>query len=369
MQININRDRLIDYFIDLVRIPSPSWKEEKVIEYIINVISKYKDDVEYYKYKCGDSFNLLIRLKGNLQTMPLLFSGHMDTVIPCENVKPVISDTKITSDGTTILGADDKAAIAVFLEVIACLKENNAVHGTVEFLLTCAEETGLHGVKGFDVSLLQSKAGFVFDSNGGIGRVMIKAPFQITYDIQIKGKAAHAGIAPEKGISAIRIASEIISSIPHGRIDEETTANVGMISGGKATNIVAEDTSIALEVRSMDRQKLKAVEKEMENTARTVTKKYKGKISINKRLEYSGYSIKPDDKLIRLLSDSMKKIKIKPVYEASGGGSDTNVLNKAGIKAVNLSIGMRDVHTRKENIMIKDLIDGARLVYAIIRTV
>ena len=369
MHMNINRERLVEYFINLVKISSPSWKEEKVIEYIINVVNKYKNGVEIKKYKCGESYNLLIRLSGNSGTMPVLFSAHMDTVIPCENVTPVISETKIISDGTTILGADDKAAIAVFLEVISCLKENEVEHGTIEFLLTCAEETGLHGMKGFDTSLLKSKMGFVFDSNGGVGRVMIKAPYQISIEIHIKGKAAHAGIAPEKGINAIRIASEIIGNIPQGRIDDETTANVGIISGGKATNIVAEDTSIALEVRSMDKKKLYSIEKQIEKTTRGIVQKYRGKVVINKRLEYSGYYIKQNEKIITLLSDAMNKIKIKPSYEASGGGSDTNVLNKSGIKALNLSIGMRDVHTKKEYILIKDLIDGARLVYAIIKTV
>ncbi len=364
---NINQERLIGYFLDLVRIPSPSWKEGKVLDYIINTLGSLKADI--IKYGCGESYNLLVRLDGTVPKDPILFSAHTDTVLPCEDIKPIVSKTKITSDGSTILGADDKAAIASFLEAMMYIQENDIPHGPVEFLFSCAEEIGLYGIKGFDLSILNAKYAFVFDSGGEIGRVILKAPYQTTFDIKIRGRAAHAGIAPEKGINAIRIASEIITNIPQGRIDHETTANVGIISGGKATNIVPEETSIALEARSIDRNKLKSIEMKIENTAKKITRKYKGGVGITKRLEYSGYSISKSDRIVKILEGALKKIKIKPAYEASGGGSDTNVINRSGIRAVNLSIGMREVHTKKEFINIKDLVNGARLVISIIESV
>jgi tripeptide aminopeptidase len=367
MNENINKERLIKYFLDLVKIPSPSWKEENVLEYIINTLGKFKADI--IKYKCGESNNLLVRLNGNISKTPVLFSAHTDTVLPCENIKPVVTKTKISSDGSTILGADDKSAIAAFLEAISYIDEYNMPHGPVEFLFSCAEEIGLCGIKDFDLSLLKAKYAFVFDSGGEVGTVILKAPYQTTFDIKIKGKAAHAGIAPENGISAIRIASEIITKIPHGRLDHETTVNVGIISGGKATNIVAEEAAIALEARSINRNKLKSIEEKIENIAKSIVKKNKAAIKITKRLEYSGYSIKESDGIVRILDNALSKIKIKPVYEASGGGSDTNVINKSGIKAVNLSIGMRDVHTKKEYINIKDLVNGTRLILSIIENV
>jgi tripeptide aminopeptidase len=367
MNNNINKERLIKYFLDLVKIPSPSWKEGEVLDYIINILSGIKADI--IKYRCNESNNLLVRLYGNIPNDPVLFSAHTDTVLPCENVKPVVTKTKITSDGSTILGADDKAAIAVFLEAISNIQENGMPHGPIEFLFSCAEEIGLCGIKGFDLSLLNAKYAFVFDSGGEIGRIILKAPYQTTYDIKIIGKAAHAGIAPERGVSAIRIASEIITKIPHGRIDYETTANVGLISGGKATNIVPEEASIALEARSISREKLKSIESKIENTAKSIVKNNKAAVKISKRLEYAGYSIKESDRIVKILDSALEKIKIKPVYEASGGGSDTNIINKSGIKAVNLSIGMRDVHTKKEYINIKDLVNGARLVLSIIESV
>jgi tripeptide aminopeptidase len=365
--ISINKERLINYFLDLVKIPSPSWQEGAVLDYIVNILAGLKSDI--IKYRCGESNNLLVRLEGNIEKDAILFSAHTDTVLPCENIKPVVTGTKIASDGTTILGADDKAAIAAFLESMTYMHENNIPHGPVEFLFSCAEEIGLYGIKGFDLSLLNAKYAFVFDSGGEIGRVILKAPYQTTFDIIIKGRAAHAGIAPERGISAIRIASEIITKIPHGRIDHETTANVGLISGGKATNIVPEETSISLEARSINRTKLRSIESKIENTARNIAKKHKGSIKISKRLEYSGYSINKNDRIVSILEDALKKIKIKPVYEASGGGSDTNVINKSGIMAVNLSIGMMEVHTKKEFINIKDIVNGTRLVLSIIESV
>jgi tripeptide aminopeptidase len=364
---NINKDRLLNYFLDLVKISSPSWKEEPVVNYLTGKLTKL--NVEFSKHKCGDSYNLLVRLNGNMPKSPVLFSAHTDTVNPCDNIQPVITKSKITSDGTTILGADDKAAIAAFLETISYIKENDIKHGPVEFLLSCAEEIGLLGIKGFDLSLLKAKYAFIFDSSGDIGKVILKAPYQTSYYIKIKGKAAHAGIAPEAGINAIRTASEIITKIPHGRIDHETTANVGIISGGKATNIVAEEATIELEARSIDLRKLKKIESKIENVARTVAKNHGAKIQIEKKLEYPGYSVKESDRIIQIVDTALKKININPVHEASGGGSDTNIISKSGIKAINLSIGMRDVHTSKEYIKIKDLINGTQLILSIIESV
>ena len=363
----INKKRLVKTFVDLAKIPSPSWKEAAVADYIIEKLKPLKADCKLYP--CGGSHNLLARIEGDKSRKPLLFSCHMDTVTPCENVVPVVTDTKITSDGTTILGADDKSAIAVFLESINIIKENNAPHGPIEFLFSCAEEVGLNGVKGFDLSVLNAKYAFIFDSEGNIGRIILKSPKQFTMNVTLTGRAAHAGIAPEKGINSIRVSSEIISRIPNGRIDEETTVNVGIISGGQASNIVPEETSFELEVRSMNGKKLRNIVSDIDRIIRAVSKEYKAKPSISKRHEYSGFSISRDSAIVKIIDKAVRKIGLTPLYEASGGGSDTNIINRAGIKAVNLSIGMRKVHTKDEFILINDLVDGARLILSIIDTV
>ncbi|MDY6932602.1 MAG: M20/M25/M40 family metallo-hydrolase [Spirochaetota bacterium] len=364
----VNWERLIKRFVDLVKIPSPSWDEGGVISYIIDVLEDL--GIYYEKHKCNDSYNLLARLDGkDNMGLPILFVCHMDTVTPCENVKPIITATKISSDGTTILGADDKAAIASFLEALHFIKESKIPHGRIEFLFSCAEEVGLQGIKGFDLSLLDAKYAFVFDSDGEIGGITLKAPFHITMEVAIRGKSSHAGVEPEKGVSAIRVLAEIISRMPHGRIDEETTVNVGSISGGGATNIVAESAKFNLEARSINRSRLRSLESEIRDIIMDVSRGYRAKANIERRVDYSGFSIKENEGIVKIVNTAIEKIGLKPEYRTSGGGSDTNIINKAGIKAVNLSIGMKNAHTKKEYILIKNIQRGAMLVLSIIESV
>lgn len=363
----INRERLVKTFTELAEISSPSWEEKDVMKYIIKRFNRLGGECS--THRCGDSFNLLIKLNGSAKRSPILLSGHMDTVIPCDNVKTVVTDTKISSDGTTVLGGDDKAAIAIFIEAFEYIKENKLPHGPVEILLTCAEEQGLKGIKGFDLSLLKAKYGFVFDSSGAIGRIVVKAPYHSNMTIKIKGKASHAGMAPEKGISAIRVLSEIITELPNGRIDEETTLNVGIISGGRATNIVAEEAQCELEVRSINNKKMINVEKQVRDTVKTVCARYKAKASIDRALEYAGFSISPEDQISLLTAEAMKKTGLKPQFVAMGGGSDTNIINSSKVKAINLACGMQNIHSTEEFILIKDLVAGTKLALSIIDTV
>lgn len=363
----VNKDRLVDTFIDLVRIPSPSWKESGVIRYITRILKKL--DVPYRLLPCGPTHNLLAKLEGDRSVKPILFSCHMDTVIPCDRINPVIEGNRISSDGESILGGDDKAAIAAILETLRILKEKKLPHGPLEFLFSSAEEIGLKGIKEFDFSLLKSRYAFVFDSGGDIGTVVINAPTQITMEIKIRGRAAHAGMEPEKGISAIRVLAEIIASIPHGRIDESTTVNVGVMSGGKATNIVAEEAMCRLEIRSLYRERLKSVETSLKKICREKEKSSKAKISVTRNLEYESFTIDPHSNIAVIAAKAVRGISKTPRFTTSGGGSDTNIINRSGIKAVNMSIGMRNVHTKNEYIQISDLIDGTRLMLSLIETV
>ncbi len=363
----INSDRLVDTFVDLVKIPSPSWQEHKVMDYIIQRFSRL--GAECIPYECDDSYNLLMRLPGSKAGTPILLSGHMDTVVPCDDVKPLIKGKKITSDGTTVLGGDDKAAIAMFIEAFEHIREQNLPHAPVEILLSCAEEMGLKGIKKFDLSLLKSKYGFVFDSGGDIGRIITEAPFHSNMTITITGKASHAGMAPEKGINAINVISEIITKLPSGRIDDETTLNVGLISGGRATNIVAEEATCCLEVRSIENKKMLAIEKEVRSIIKKTCSRYKARFKIDRTLEYEGFKISPDERIARICHDAMTRIKIKPVMLPMGGGSDTNIINKGGLRSIYLSCGMRNIHSTDEYIKISDLEKGTKLVLSIIETV
>ncbi len=363
----INEKRLVKTFTDLARISSPSWKEDGVIQYIDKACRELKLKVK--KFKCGESHNLLIRIPGSEKRKTVLFSGHTDTVEPCDNVKPVVLKDRITSDGNSILGSDDKSAIAIFLEGLRCIMETGMSHGPVELLLTCAEEVGLQGIKCFDLDQVEARYAFVFDSDGRVGKIIMKAPYHLTMNITIKGKAAHAGMEPEKGVNAISVLSEIITALPQGRLDGETTMNIGVIGGGRATNIVAEEAWTRLEIRSIDRNKMNDREKEIRNIIKETTSKRGARSKIEKNLEYTGFTIKETDPIIKLVTSSMEKIKIKPRFIVSGGGSDTNIFNRAGIKAVNLSCGMQKVHTTGEFILKKDLVNGTRLMLGIIDSV
>lgn len=363
----INRERLVKTFTDLAEISSPSWHEKNVMDYIIRRFTGLGGKCS--THKCGDSHNLLIKVPGGVKKIPILLSGHMDTVIPCENVRPIVADTKITSDGKTVLGSDDKAAIAIFIEAFEQIKEKKIPHDDIEILLSCAEEQGLKGIKGFDLNLLKSKYAFVFDSSGDIGRIAVKAPYHSSMKIHIKGKASHAGMAPEKGVNAINVLSEIITLLPSGRIDEESTLNVGIISGGRATNIVAEDAFCDLEVRSIIKNKMLSIEKEVRAIIKKTCIKHHAKAFITRNLEYSGFIISEDDPVSLITAEAMKKIKVKPVFVAMGGGSDTNIINSSKIKAINLACGMQKIHSTDEFIYIKDLVKGAELVLSLIETV
>lgn len=358
------RERLVETFLDLVRISSPSWRERGVIEYIASALNDL--NVSYSLHPCGESHNLLARLEGEDSRAPILLSCHTDTVVPCDRVVPVVTRHRISSDGATVLGGDDKAAIASFIEALRVIREHEIPHGPVELLFSCAEEIGLYGARGFDLSLLRARYGFVFDSGGDIGSIILHAPTQISMELFVRGKAAHAGMEPEKGISAIRVLAEIISAIPHGRIDERTTVNAGIISGGKATNIVADEAYCKLEARSLDRSSLSRVEEKIRKASRSIARRHGARLRIARRLEYSGFSLKGNDAVVRIARSAIQGIGKTPVLESSGGGSDTNIFNRAGIPSVNLSVGMRRVHTTKEFIYTRDLVDAARLVLAIV---
>ena len=300
--------------------------------------------------------------------MGIIFSAHTDTVTPCDQITPIIHGNRISSDGTSILGSDDKAAIAIFIEALYQLHENGTPHGPVELLFTCAEEIGLKGIKGFDMSLLQANYAFVFDSAGKVGKIVLKAPYHLNMKLIIKGKAAHAGIEPEKGINAITALADIITRIPSGRIDSHTTINIGLITGGRATNIVPEEASCLLEIRSLESSTIKKYEDRIRKTVKEISTKHKARNKILSKLEYSGYTVPESDHITQVARKAMVSIKVKPEFEISGGGSDTNVLNRSGIKALNLSCGMQKAHSTGEYIYINDLIKGTQLVLSIIDT-
>ncbi len=361
----MNYNKLIKRFVSLVKIDSESYHEEKIINYIKKVVEKLNGDF-YFQQVRENTGNLIVSFKGNSNKKPIFFNAHLDTVTPGKNINPIITDKLIKSDGNTVLGSDDKAAVAIFLEGIEYILKNKIEHPDIYFVFTFAEEMGLIGAKHLDFTKIKAKEGYSFDGDGRVGTIILSAPTHYRYKIIVYGKSSHAGIAPEKGKNAILIASDLITKVKMGKIDNDTTANIGVISGGRATNIVPDRVTIEGEVRSQNFKKLKTYIKELKDKINKIKSKYKCKIKIDIWQEYKGFKFNENSFLVKKIVDACKKIKVKPIFEYSNGGSDANIFNQNGFKCLNIGIGMQKVHSTEEFILIKDLINGFRLFISLI---
>lgn len=361
----VNRERIKETFINLAKINSPTFNEHQIIDHIKAELLSLKCQVHLQNY--GKSINLIAYKKGNIDDIPpIILNAHTDTVEPTEDINIEITKDKIKSDGHTILGSDDKSGIAQIIEALRVIDEMKYKHGDIEIVLTSAEEKGLIGAKCLDISMLKGRHALVLDCSGSVGNIIIGAPTHLTYTMKIHGKSAHAGIEPEKGINAIRVASEIISSIPDGRLDEMTTANIGIIQGGSATNIVPQEVTIKGEIRSHKRDTLDANWQLISDKAEEISKVNGARLELIKEIEYESFKIDERDSFLMLIQESFKRCGLKPVLTITGGGSDANIFNKKGIKAVNISNGMQAVHSHDEFILTDDLIKGAEIVVAVI---
>ncbi|MDA3131164.1 M20/M25/M40 family metallo-hydrolase [Aliibacillus thermotolerans] len=369
----INKQRLVDEFIELVQIDSETTKEEKIGAVLKEKFTSLGLEVveDDAKEKTGHGAgNLICTWHGNVPSAdPIYFTSHMDTVVPGEGIQPKIEDGIIRSDGTTILGADDKAGIAAMLESIRTIQENNLPHGTIQFVITVGEEAGLVGAKALNASLLQAKYGFALDSDGEVGNIIVAAPYQAQFNIQVNGKTAHAGVAPEKGISAITVAAKAIAKMPLGRIDEETTANIGRFEGGTQTNIVCDKVHITAEARSLSEEKLHTQVNKMTTAFEETAKEMGATAEVNSEIVYTGFKYTKEDTVVQIAMKASERIGRKPKLLRSGGGSDANIIAGYGVPTVNLSVGYKDIHTTNEHIAIGDLVKLTEMVNAVVQEV
>jgi tripeptide aminopeptidase len=353
----INRKRLIDTFKELIMINSPSFGERQIGAVLSQKLDEAGCSVELQEY--GKSFNIIAFRKGNdPEAQPILLSGHMDTIEPTSGIEFSDENGRIGTTGKTVLGADDKSALAQIIEALTVLHERSLSHGDIEVVFSSAEEKGLVGAKNLDYSRIKSRYALVLDSGGSVRKIVIAAPTQVTYEMTVTGRSAHAGIEPEKGINAIRVASSIVSGVPDGRIDEVTTANIGMIKGGTATNVVPKEVVIRGEVRSHNTATLEEIKKRIFETAERLAAGNGAGIKISEEEEYRAFSIGKDEPFLLFLEGVFRGCKIDPVYTVTGGGSDANIFHEKGILAVNISTGMRSVHSTEEYIDIEDLERG-----------
>lgn len=351
--------RLVEEFMELVQIDSETKHEEVIAPILINKLEEMGFDVvqdDAHTRNGHGAGNIIATLKGSLDVEPIYFTVHMDTVVPGKGIKPEIrEDGYIYSDGTTILGADDKAGMAALFEMARRLKEQNIAHGTIQFIITAGEESGLVGAKELDPSMIIAKYGFAVDSNGKVGEIVVAAPYQARIEAKIIGKTAHAGVEPEKGISAITLAAKSIAKMKLGRLDEETTANIGRFEGGKATNIVCDEVYILAEARSIDEVKLNAQTAHMKETFESVSQELGGRAEVDVKIMYPGFRVTEADKVVQVAMEAARAVNREPKLGISGGGSDANVIAGFGIPTVNLAVGYEEIHTTNERMPIEEL--------------
>ncbi|WP_163531027.1 M20/M25/M40 family metallo-hydrolase [Halobacillus ihumii] len=366
----VNKDRLIEEFLELVQVDSET-KDEATIAKVLT--KKFEDlGLEVFEDNAKDKTghgagNLICNLKGTKEGVDTIyFTSHMDTVVPGNQVKPTIEGDYIVTDGTTILGADDKAGLAAILEAIRSIKEQNIEHGDLQFIITVGEESGLVGAKALDPSHLKAKYGYAIDSDGQVGNIIVAAPTQAKINATVKGRTAHAGLAPEKGVSAITLASKAIAKMPLGRIDEETTANIGRFEGGKQTNIVCDHVEILAEARSLVPDKMNEQVEKMKQAFIQTADEMRGEVELQVDIMYPGFKQQEGDHVVEVARTAAKQIGRESKLLTSGGGSDANIIAGHNIPTVNLAVGYEEIHTTNERMPVGELVKIAEFVTAII---
>ncbi len=374
----VSTERMTTLFLELVRIDSHSRKELDVARRLERELGVLGAEVWFDDAGSkvgGNVGNLLARVRGTVAAEPLLLSAHMDTVVPGEGVKPIIEDDVIRSDGTTVLGGDDKSGLTIVCEVLRVLAERRIPHGDIEVAFTICEEVGLLGAKHLDVSRLRARSGLVLDSDAP-GYLFTRAPAANHLEFVVHGLEAHAGMAPEEGISAIKVAAEGIAAMRLGRIDAETTANIGTIHGGAATNIVPNTVRLHGEARSHDTTKLDAqcahMQRCLEDAAarHTVTREGNSvRASVESRIfrSYDEMAVSDASPIVQLVLRAAAAVGTPVTSAAMGGGCDANVLNRRGFEVANLGTGMQRIHTVHEWLRVSDMARTAAVIVEMIR--
>lgn len=375
----INQDRLTKLLIELIKIDSLSRKERNIALRLKRELEELGAEVwidDAGEKIGGDTGNVIAQFPGNTSGVsPLLLSAHMDTVAPGEGIAPILDGDILRTDGRTVLGGDDKSGVAIICEVLRVIKENDIACGEIDVVFTICEEAGLIGAKCLDVSRLRARTGLVLDSDS-LGFLFTRAPAANRMEFHVRGLEAHAGVCPEKGVSAIKVAAEGIARMKLGRIDEETTANIGLIAGGMAVNIVPNFVTLKGEARSHSEEKLERQTQQMLRCLQEAASGYmldiNGKhfqATIDAKIErdYNRMHVSDDAGIVRLVRAAAENLNLELKTMATGGGCDANVLNQKGLEVANLSTGMRDIHTVNEWLNLNDLYIFAQMVLEIVR--
>jgi tripeptide aminopeptidase len=377
--MDINRERLKNLLIELIKIDSLSRKERDVAMRLKGEMEALGASVlidDAGEKVGGNVGNLIARFPGNRpQARPLLLSAHMDTVVPGEGIVPIQDGDILRTDGRTVLGGDDKSGVAIICEVLRVMKENRLPCSDIDVVFTICEEAGLIGAKCLDVGRLRARTGLVLDSDS-VGFLFTKAPAANRMEFRVHGLEAHAGVCPEKGINAIKVAAEGIAQMKLGRIDHETTANLGVVEGGMAVNIVPNRVVLRGEARSHDEEKLDRQTAHMRECLEAAAARYTLELDGKRHIarveakierDYDRMDVPDSAPIVQLVHAAAKNLRLEVKTLATGGGCDANVLNRKGLVVANLSTGMREIHTVNEWLDLKDLYRSAQMVLEIVK--
>jgi len=371
--IELNENEIIEDFISLAKVSGVSYNEKHISSIIESRMRKIGAEIKYDHITDiigGNTDNMLATISASNEEMataePILFCEHIDTVEDTKNLTVLRDGDYLRSDGTTILGADNRGAITSILNALEYIYRHNIPHRTVEILFTVAEELSLMGSSSLDYSMFQSKMGVVIDGGGKMGKIYKAAPEHYNMSFKFYGKGAHAGMSPENGINAISMAAKAVCNMPLGRIDIETTANIGIINGGNATNVVPDYAFLKGEVRSREKEKTKTQMESMKQAAINAADAYSGWVEIETQMMYPSFSVSTDHSLCQRVIEIFKDIGVEAEITQTGGGSDANYLNNNGIYTILLSAGYENAHSKEEKLYIPDLINFTKFIIMLI---
>ncbi len=364
--MGINSKRMVEQFVNLVSMDSLSYQEKTVADYLkkeLLTLGFQVTEDNAGAYYGGNANNLYGFLKGTIEGEPLLFSAHMDTVAPGLNKKAILhEDGRITSDGSTILGADDFSGVVAILEAIRTIREEKLPHRDIEIIFFIAEEVYLKGSEIYDYSVVKAKEAYVLDLSGKIGDAALQAPTLISFAAQFTGKASHAGFAPEKGVHAIAMAGHSIAKLQLGHVDDDTTVNVGLIEGGLATNIVPESCILRGEVRSFDHDKAINIMKQIEGIYQETATQFGGSVEVTTTFGSIAYSVPATHPVVTRFNLAAESLGFKTRLTKTFGGSDNNNFMLHNITGIVLACGMHQVHSCEEYTTVEDLTGIASIV-------
>ncbi len=362
-----NPGRLFKLFGDLVRIDSEPGREGRVSAYIKDFCEglglAFREDAAG-AVTGGECGNLVVKVPGRAvpDLPPVILNAHMDTVAPGNGIVPVDQGDRFASSGETVLGADCKAGVSVILSAVEYLLGAGVEHRSLELIFTVQEEPGLIGAKHLDLSLVDGGWGVVLDGSGPVGGIVVEAPGQDMVKVTVRGRSAHAGVEPEKGVNAIACAAQAIAGLRLGRHDEQTTSNIGLISGGLAVNIVPDLAVVQGEVRSLSGERLDEEREALLGAFRRAAKERGCELEVEVERSFEHFKLADGSRPVRFLGEAMRRCGVEPELATSGGGSDANVFNRAGLDAAVMHIGLAEAHSKEEYILKEDLVTVARII-------